>query len=160
MGFSVGSTVIHAKHGLGEIVQIEDSLINGQKTTCYVVKAGNMTIWVPVEDVMGHCSLRAPTSENDFDNLFKILRGPYEPLPEDRKERKSYLLMQLTDGNLASLCHLIRDLSGQGQKKKLSDDDRSILERAQNTLLTEWAFSLSVPVHQARKQMGDLLQGT
>ncbi|MFZ6028974.1 MAG: CarD family transcriptional regulator [Chloroflexota bacterium] len=158
MGFPVGSTVIHARHGLGQIVQIEENLINGQKTACYVVTAGNMTIWVPIESEAGQCSLRMPASKSDFENLFKILRSPYEPLPEDRKERKTYLLAQLTDGSITSLCYLIRDLSGQGQKKKLSDDDRAILERAQNALLSEWTFSLSEPINVARKRMTELLQ--
>lgn len=158
MDFQVGSTVIHAKHGLGEIASIEETLINGQKTACYIVKTRDLTIWVPMLDETGNCSLRAPTPETEFDQLFKILRSPYEPLPDDRKERKSRLLQQLTDGNIASLCHLVRDLSGYSHKKKLSDDDKSILERAQNSLLTEWVFSLSVPMPQARKQMGDLLQ--
>ena len=69
------------------------------------------------------------------------------------------MLQQLADGSVASICRLIRDLAGQGQKKKLSDDDKSILERAKNTLLTEWAVSLSIPPAQARKQMGEMMPG-
>jgi RNA polymerase-interacting CarD/CdnL/TRCF family regulator len=157
MHFSVGNTVIHAKHGLGEVVQIEETMINGQSTACYVVKTRDLMIWVPINDDVSS-SLRAPTSEDDFNHLFQILRSPSEPLPEDRKERKVRLLDLISDGNVASLCRLVRDLSEFSHKKKLSEDDHAILERAQNSLLTEWAFSLSVPLPQARKHMGELLQ--
>jgi RNA polymerase-interacting CarD/CdnL/TRCF family regulator len=159
MDFSVGSTVIHAKHGLGEILQVEETLINGKPTVCYVVKTRDLMIWVPVEDATARNNLRGLTPQADFENVLTILSTPSEPLPEDRKERKSHLLQQLTDGSIASVCLLIRDLSGYGHRKKLSDDDKSILERAKNSLLTEWAVSLSIPPAQARKQMGELLPG-
>jgi RNA polymerase-interacting CarD/CdnL/TRCF family regulator len=159
MYFSVGSTVIHAKHGLGEVIRIEETLINGQTTACYVVKTRDLMIWVPVEANTVRGNLRAPTPKAEFEHLLAILHTPSEPLPEDRKERKSHLLHHLTDGSMASICRLVRDLSGYGHQKRLSDDDKSILERAKNTLITEWAFSLSMPVSQARKQMGEFIQG-
>jgi RNA polymerase-interacting CarD/CdnL/TRCF family regulator len=158
MDFPIGSTVIHAKYGLGEITQIEETFINGQISACYIVKTHDLMIWVPIADQRGLSSLRAPTPKTEFEDLLAILHAPSEPLPDDRKERKSRLLDQLTDGSVVSVCRLVRDLSGYGNKKKLSDDDKSILERAKNTLLTEWAFSLSVPVSQAQKRMGELLQ--
>lgn len=159
MDFPVGSTVIHAKYGLGEIIRIEETLINGHPTACYIVKTHDLMIWVPMTEEVAHYNLRRPASEDEFENLFEILRSPSEPLPDDRKERKSRLLEQLSDGNITSVCRLVRDLTGHSIRKKLSDDDKSILERAQNSLLTEWVFSLAVPMPQARKQMGELLQG-
>jgi RNA polymerase-interacting CarD/CdnL/TRCF family regulator len=159
MEFSVGSTVIHAKHGIGEVIEISDVWINGRLTTCYVVKVRDLTTWVPVSHEEGRSSLRLPTPKTEFDKLFDILRSPNEPLPEDRKERKTQLLLLINDGQAASLCRLVRDLTGLNQKKKLSEDDQAIFARAQNSLLTEWAFSLSVALPQASKQMNELIHG-
>jgi RNA polymerase-interacting CarD/CdnL/TRCF family regulator len=157
MGFQVGDQVIHLSHGLGKIVQIEEKIIHDRKTPCYVVCTRELTVWVPFDDP-GRCTLRAPTTENEFEALFKVLNSPNEPLPDDRWERKTYLLEQLNDGQLISICRLVRDLSGYGRKKKLNDVDKAILDRAQNFLLAEWVFALSVPLSQARKKMGELLQ--
>jgi len=160
MNFPVGSTVIHANHGLGEIVRIEDAPINGSRERCYVVKIRDLMVWVPITNGAGKSSLRIPTPEKEFNKLIKILSSPSEPLPEDRKKRKTHLIEQLTDGSAHSLCRLIRDLSSYSHKKRLSEEDKSIFQRAQNTLLTEWAFSLSEPLPQARKRMGELLRST
>ena len=156
MVFQVGDTVIHSVHGLGEVVKIEERMIHNCVKSCYVVKTNNLTIWVPVENGDQH-SLRAPSSKDEFEGLFKVLNGPYEPLPEDRLERKRLLLNLLKDGQLKSIFRVVRDLSRFGNKKKLSDEDKAILNRATNSLLTEWVFSLSVPISQARQEMGDLL---
>jgi CarD family transcriptional regulator len=156
MDFQVGDTVIHSIHGLGEVVNIEERMIHERVKSCYVVRTNNLTIWVPVDNGDQH-SLRAPSSKTEFESLFTVLHSPNEPLPEDRMERKRLLLDLLKDGQLSSIFRVVRDLSRFGNKKKLSDEDKALLERAINSLLTEWVFSLSVPISQARQQMGELL---
>jgi hypothetical protein len=41
----------------------------------------------------------------------------------------------------------------------LNDQEKSILERAINTLLAEWSLSLGMPVNQAHQAMESMLQG-
>lgn len=156
MDFQIGDKVIHSIHGLGEVVQIEEKTIHDHVKSCYVVRTHNLTIWVPVDNGDQH-SLRAPSSKSEFENLFKVFHKPNEPLPEDRVERKRLLLDLLKDGQLSSIFRVVRDLTRFGNNRKLSDEDKAILERAMNSLLTEWVFSLSVPIAQARQQMGEML---
>ena len=156
MDFQIGDIVIHTIHGLGEVVQIEDKMIHGNITSCYVVRTSDLTVWVPMDAGDQH-SLRAPTPKKEFETLFATLHGPNEPLPEDRQERKRILRELLNDGQLTSIFRVVRDLSSFGQQKKLSDEDKAILDRAVNSLLAEWVFSLSVPLSQARQKMGELL---
>jgi CarD family transcriptional regulator len=156
MVFQVGDVVIHSIHGLGKVVRIEDKPIHGNTQSCYVVRTENLTVWVPIENGNQH-SLRAPTPKREFESLYTALNGPNEPLPEDRQERKRILRELLNDGQLTSIFRVVRDLSSFGQKKKLSDEDKAMLERAVNSLLAEWVFSLSVPLAQARQKMDELL---
>ena len=157
MDFQIGDKVIHSIHGLGEVVQIEEKMVHDHVTSCYVVRTHNLTIWVPTDNGDQH-SLRAPTSKGEFEKLFTVLHGPNEPLPEDRLERKRLLLELLKDGQLVSIFRVVRDLSSfSTNKKKLSDEDKAILERAINSLLAEWVYSFSVPIAQARQKMGELL---
>ena len=110
MGFKIGDKVIHWTYGLGEIVRIEEKPINDNLTNCYVFQTSDMTIWIPIDEVQQH-SLRQPTKPDEFVRLYDILGSPGEKLDEDRVMRKNQLMMQLKDGQLASICKVVRDLT-------------------------------------------------
>ena len=157
MGFQIGDKVIHCTFGFGEIVNIEDKPINGKVENCFVVQMSDMTIWVPVNEA-DQTSLRAPTPPNEFIGTVKILSGPTENLVEDRVLRKKQLSDRLKDGQLSSICRVVRDLSSYQRKSKLNDQERSILDRAVKSLLTEWTFSLGTTQLQAYQAMESMLQ--
>ena len=144
MGFRIGDKVIHCTFGPGEITQIEEKTINGSLTQCYVVHITDMTVWVPVEDTQQN-SLRLPTPPEEFIRTIPILNSPNENLQEDRVLRKNQLMEQLRDGQLTSICKVVRDLTHYQRKTKLNDQERSILDRATRSLLTEWTISLGIP---------------
>jgi len=156
MDYQVGDKVIHCNYGLGEIVQMDDKFIHERQMLCYVVRIRDLTIWVTADEP-GKSSLRLPTPGSDFENLFAILRSPGEPLPMDRFERKTYLHERMKDGELATICSVIRDLAFYRQEKKLNDYDKSTLERAQSFLLTEWTYSLAVSQLQANNELMQFL---
>ncbi len=153
MNFHEGDTVMHWTYGLGQIVRLEERAVSGPKTLYYAVQVGDMTVWVPADEKLGS-RLRSPTSESGFKKLLAILSGPGEPLPDDRNERKAHLLELLRAGNAESLCKIIRDLSASAKK---NDNDLSLLKQAQNTLLGEWGFVLSITHAQAALEMHRLL---
>jgi RNA polymerase-interacting CarD/CdnL/TRCF family regulator len=157
MEFNVGAAVVHWTYGLGKIVAVEERALAGQKTLYYVVQINDLTVWVPVDE-KAKMRLRPPTSQNAFKKLFKILSEPGKSLSEDRHERKVDLHQKLQDGNVESLCTVIRDLSSYQHKKALNDDDKVILRRASTSLLGEWGYSFSVSVAQAEQELRGLLR--
>ena len=156
MNFQVGDQVIHSNYGLGEIVQMDEKVIRGRNTRCYVVRIRDLTLWVPVVDI-NKCSLRFPTPKNEFGALFKILGSPGEPLPQDRIDRKTQLLEDLKDGKLEGVCRVVRDLWFLRRTKKLNENDKAILERARDFLFNEWKLSFSVSSAQAEQELSHLL---
>lgn len=156
MSFKIGDKVIHWTYGLGEITQIEEKPINGQNTQCYVFQTIDMTIWIPINVEQQH-SLRKPTSPKEFTRLYDILKSPGEQLQDDRVLRKNQLMAQMRDGQLASICKVVRDLNHIKRNGKLNDQERYILERAEKSLLTEWTYSLGLPLNQAQRAMVSLL---
>ena len=155
MSFEVGNKVIHLTHGLGEIVCIEEKIIHGLATNCYVFRANDLLVWIPIDHQQQ--SLRAPTPPKDFARLFAILRDPGEELQKDRDLRKNQLVAQMKDGQLESIVRLVRDLNYFKRSTRLSDRERAILERATNSLLTEWSYSLGVTMDEARQTMENML---
>ncbi len=103
-------------------------------------------------------SLRLPTPPDEFERLFAILTGPSEKLLTDRALRKDQLLAQMKDGQLSSIIRVVRDLTNYKRSTKLNDREKSILERATNSLLTEWTYSLGIPLSQAQQSMMSLLE--
>jgi RNA polymerase-interacting CarD/CdnL/TRCF family regulator len=157
MGFHIGDKVIHSTFGFGEIINIEEKTINGKLENCFVVQMSDMTIWVPIEDT-NQTTLRTPTSPEEFIDTLPILTSPTENLDEDRVLRKKQLSDQLKDGQLSSICRVVRDLSSYQHTSKLNDQERSILDRAVKSLLTEWTFSLGTTQLQARQAMESMLE--
>jgi RNA polymerase-interacting CarD/CdnL/TRCF family regulator len=158
MDFHVGDKVIHWTYGLGEIVQLDEKVLAGHNTRCYVVQIRDLTLWVPINQA-GQCSLRIPTPGSEFEELFGILRSPSEPLSNDRNERRMQLLEKIKDGKIEAICRVIRDLSFYRRTKKLNDNDETILKRAQNFLLTEWNLAFAVSLAQAELELKQLLGG-
>ena len=156
MNFHIGDKVVHYTHGLGEIVRIEEKIIHDRPANCYVVRTPDMMIWIPINDLQ-QSSLRLPTPPGEFVKLFEILASPGEPLPEDRVQRKDWLLSRMRDGQLSSLFRVVRDLTSYKRKTKLNDQERTLFDRAVKSVLTEWTSSMGISESQAHQKMLDLL---
>ncbi len=157
MDFRVGDPVMHWTYGFGEILRMEEKNLPGQAALYYVVRVRDLTIWVPADkEVMKR--LRTPTPRSQFAKLFNILGSPSETLPKDRFERRTQLLNELKDASAEANCRVIRDLSSHQQLYQLNDHDLLVLRRAQDSLLGEWTFSLSVPLAQANLELDRLLK--
>jgi RNA polymerase-interacting CarD/CdnL/TRCF family regulator len=156
MDFRVGDPVMHWTYGFGQVIQLEERAVSGQKTLYYAVQVRDMTVWVPADDKL-ESRLRPPTTGTRFKRLLSILSSPGEPLPEDRQERKLRILELLKDGRAESLCRVIRDLSAFRQVKSLNDNDQAVLRRVQTALLGEWGFALSLTPAQAELELQRLL---
>ena len=102
MNFYKGDMVMHWSHGIGQIVNLEERALSGEKAVYYVVQVRDMTVWVPADNKVGS-RLRPPTPKFRFQRLLAILSSPTEKLPEDRLERKTRHMLTLA--LLAALGH-------------------------------------------------------
>ncbi len=156
MDFHAGDPVIHWIYGFGEILRLEEKNLPGQAAHYYVVQLKELTVWVPLDGELAN-RLRKPTPKGKFNRLFKILGGKGEALSTDRLERRTHLLEELKSASTEANCRVIRDLSCHQQKFQLNEHDLSVLNRARNSLLGEWTYSLSVPLEQAERALDRLL---
>ena len=156
MNIQVGDTVMHWTYGLGQVIGMEERIISDRKALYYAVKVRDMTVWVPVDDQL-EVRLRPPSTQKHLKNLFTILTGSGEPLPEDRQERKLMLVERLKDGQAESLCRLIRDLNAFQRVHSLNDNDQNLMKRSRNALLDEWGFVFSIPTVEAEQELHRML---
>jgi RNA polymerase-interacting CarD/CdnL/TRCF family regulator len=156
MAYHIGDKVIHATHGIAEIINVESKEVSGVSSDYYVVQTKTLLLWIPLINQL-KSSLRLPTSKSGFSSLMDILRSHNSPLPANRNERKSHIHNKLTDGAIESICGLIRDLSFCRKNKKLNDTETSIYKGAVGKLIDEWQYSMSVPQAQAIQELNVLL---
>jgi RNA polymerase-interacting CarD/CdnL/TRCF family regulator len=156
MEFREGDTVMHWTYGLGTVIRLEQRNASGANALYYAVQIRDMTVWVPADDKL-ESRLRTPTLKAKFKRLLRILSGPGEPLPGDRRERKLLLLEWLQNGRAESLCRVIRDLSSYRTLHPLNESDQALLKRSRDALQAEWGFALSVSPVQAAMEIDRLL---
>jgi RNA polymerase-interacting CarD/CdnL/TRCF family regulator len=156
MNFHVGEPVMHWTCGFGHVVGIEERILSDKKILYYAVKVRDLTVWVPIDDQL-ESRLRAPTSADEFKNLFDILTGTGEPLPDNRQERKLQLVERLKDGQAKSLCRVIRDLAYYQRVHSLNETDQNLMKRTRDALLGEWGFALSISTFEAELKLRHML---
>ena len=152
MNFQIGDWVVHCIHGLGQVVAIEERTMNENKVLYYMVKAADLTIWVPVDENL-KSRLRFPMSASGFRQLLSILSEPAVSLPNDYRQRNLQLNEMLKDGEAESRCKVIRDLAAYRHDRSWSDHDRELMKHTQKTLIGEWSFSLSITPQEAEMEL-------
>ena len=156
MNIREGDSVMHWTHGLGKVVRLEERALSGQVIMYYAIQIGDMTVWVPADEML-ETRLRFPTRKADFKKMLSTLSKPGEPLPEDRRERKTLLMEWLKDGQTESLFRVIRSLATYRQAHSLNLDEQAILKRSQNALIGEWSCAMSISIAQAEIELYRLL---
>ena len=156
MNIHEGDSVMHWTHGLGKVVQLEERVLSGQAILYYAIQIGNMTVWVPADDML-ETRLRLPTHAAEFKRLIGTLSHPGEPLLQDRRERKTLLMEWLKDGRTVSLFRVVRSLSTYQQAHSLNLDEQTLLKRSKDRLVGEWSYAMSVTVAQAENELYRLL---
>lgn len=155
MNYIVGDQVIHTTYGRGEIIRVETKQIDDQLVRFYIFKSSQIIINIPFENA--EFLLRKLTPPDEFIRVYEILRSPPETLDGDRLRRKFQLLGMLRDGQMTTVAKVVRDLRNYQYLHPLHEDEQSILDQAEQTLLAEWNYALGMPVREARYVMISLL---
>jgi RNA polymerase-interacting CarD/CdnL/TRCF family regulator len=156
MNYQVGDQVIHSTYGPGMITAFDEKSLAGQTRRYYVVDTGELTLWVPIDEMIEN-RIRPPTGSFEFKTFLKILRSPGEGLPDQHNERKNQLVERMHNRALENICFVIRDLSTRSLHHTLNFNDRSILKRAEEYLLDEWELSLGTERSSALRELEVLL---
>lgn len=156
MNIHEGDSVMHWMYGLGKVVQLEKRAISGQVILYYAIQIDDMTVWVPGDEML-ESRLRLPTLAIEFKRLMSTLSQPGEPLPDDRRERKTLLTEWLKDGRTESFFRVVRSLSTYRQTHSLNLEEQTLLKRSKHTLLGEWGYAMSVTPAQAENELHRLL---
>jgi RNA polymerase-interacting CarD/CdnL/TRCF family regulator len=122
---------------------IEERTINEIQSLYYMVKVASLTIWVPMDENL-KSRLRLPNNAAGFMESILVLSEPAESLPNDYRQRNLQLQGMLKGGGVEAYCKVIRDLAAYRRGRISSDHDNTLMKHAQNILIGEWSYSLSI----------------
>jgi CarD family transcriptional regulator len=155
MDYQIGDQVVHRNYGPGKIIAIDEKQLSGEFRTYYVVEAGELTLWVPIDAAEN--SIRYPTSETAFKEMLNYLSGEGEPLPEHQTERYEALAARMKSRSLMDICLILRDLTARSRNHLLNRNDNEVFKRAEEYILNEWELAMGTPRVIARQELESLL---
>lgn len=144
--FKVGDMSVHPKHGVGEVVAIEEKHLEGKAQPLYVLKllATGLKVLVPKESAE-RVGLRPVMQEGEAQHILDILRTPEVAVdiqPWNRRIR-AYTEM-LKSGLPTEIAKVLRDMYRLKGDKDLSFGERRLLDQAKSLLVQELALATHV----------------
>jgi RNA polymerase-interacting CarD/CdnL/TRCF family regulator len=158
MAFKVDEKVVYPAFGVGRIVALVNRrFLEAEMRAYYEVVTDRSTAWVRVDDDAAS-GLRRLTSKAELAHYRAVLRGQPALLNQDHRQRHQELQTRFKRGTLQDMCEMVRDLSGRGWVKGLSEADSSALRKSRDGLLQEWAAADDVTLPEATAEINALLQ--
>lgn len=144
--FKVGEMAVHPKHGVGEIVEVEEKDLGGRTSTFFVLKIVDtgLKVMVPTETAT-RVGLRPIMKKKEAQKILDILRTPEVAVdlqPWNRRFR-AYTEM-LKSGLPTEIAKVLRDMYRLKFDKDLSFGERRLLDQARSLLVQELALAKKV----------------
>jgi CarD family transcriptional regulator len=144
--FKTGEMAVHPKHGVGEVVEVEERDMGGKKSTFYVLRIVDtgLKVMVPT-DAASRVGLRPIMKKREAQKIFDILKTPevaVDVQPWNRRFR-AYTEM-LKSGLPSEIAKVLRDMYRLKFDKDLSFGERRLLDQARSLLIQELALAKKV----------------
>ena len=159
MPYSIGDKIVHAYYGVGQIIDIEEKILNDNATTYFVVETRNSTFWLPVEKADNERIRPITSSETIEKNVVETLEADPQVMASHYKTRKKRIKDVRQSGEIVPIARLVRDLTyRQFTKGNITDVENRNLEKLRNRLVSEWARSVGTTRREVRKKIRKILQ--
>jgi len=157
MQYKVGEQVFHPVYGVGKIVAIKELQINGAEPNLYYeVMIDTTTVWVLIDpDKIGR--LRPITPKSELAGYRRLLKSHPISLDRDFRTRRNDLNSRFKEGTLQATCEIVRDLSARRYLKPLTGYESTLLHRAGEFLIQEWAMVNGLTATEAARDVQALL---
>jgi len=152
--FKIGEVVVYPKHGVGEIMSIENMEIASIKTLFYVVKMeqAKLTIRVPL-DKQSEVGLRKISSKKIVEEVFSILKLK----PKIRRimwsRRAQEYDAKIFSGDPIKIGEVVRDLYRKNSQPEQSYSERQMFQVALERLAREIAAVEKTDYFQATEKI-------
>jgi CarD family transcriptional regulator len=158
LSFAVGDYVVYPKHGLGRVVELQESEIAGASLQLYVLRFDKekMTVRVPVAKAES-VGMRKLSSSKTLEDAMLTLQGKPRIKRTMWSRRAQEYEAKINSGNLVSIAEVVRDLHRAEDQSEQSYSERQIYEAAVSRLARELAAMESIDEKAAQEKIQQVL---
>jgi CarD family transcriptional regulator len=139
--FKIGDYAVCPGHGVGQVCDIEEREIGGEKKFFYIIKviANGMTVMVPTDSENG---IRELVDNKEINEVYELLQNHDVAIDNSTWNRRyrEYML-KIKTGSLLEIADVLRALFLLKGKKNLSFGEKKMLEQCRDLLVQEIALS-------------------
>ena len=136
--YETGDWIVHANYGVGQIRELEEKKLDGEKQDFFRVRTFNGEYWLSVARA-GVEYIRPITSEYKINRALTMIRKAPEELPEKHTERSKVISEAIKDPSIYTKACMIRDLKGKEQDSKLNFTEEDAFLKMKKQFLDEWS---------------------
>jgi CarD family transcriptional regulator len=155
--YKVKDHVIYPKHGVGQIVSIESSVIAEIEMTFYKIQVtkDKLVLTIPVNQ---QGNLRPISSSNQINKAISILKGKPKIRRTMWSRRAQEYDQKINSGEIYQIAEVVRDLNKNSDiPVDQSYSERQLFEKAYDRLLGEVAIGLVISDEDAKKKLDKAL---
>ena len=155
--YKVKDHVIYPKHGVGQIVAIESSVIADIEMTYYKIQVtkDKLILTIPVNQ---QGNLRPISSVNQINKAISILKGKPKIRRTMWSRRAQEYDQKINSGEIYQIAEVVRDLNKNSEiPVDQSYSERQLFEKAYDRLLGEVAIGMQLTNEDAKKKLDKAL---
>ncbi len=159
LNFTVGDYVVYPKHGLGRIMELQQSEIAGASLELYVLRFDKerMTLRVPTNKAES-VGMRKLSSQKTLDDAMVTLKGKPRVKRTMWSRRAQEYEAKINSGDLVSIAEVVRDLHRAEDQPEQSYSERQIFEAAIGRLARELAAMENIDEAAAQAKIVEVLK--
>ncbi len=155
--YKVKDYVVYPKHGVGQIIAVENSVIAEIEVTNYKIQItkDKLVLSIPVNQQI---NLRPVSSVNQINKAISILKGKAKIRRTMWSRRAQEYDQKINSGEIYQIAEVVRDLNkNTDMPVDQSYSERQLFEKAYDRLMAEVAVSLNLENIDAKKKLDKAL---
>ena len=157
-GFRVNEAIVYPAHGVGQIIEISEHDIGGEKLDLYVINFDKekMVLRVPLEKAK-QIGMRKLADKDMMDGAMRTLRGRARIKRTMWSRRAQEYEAKINSGDIIAISEVVRDLFRNENQPEQSYSERQLYEAALDRLSREVAAVEKSTDDEAKGKLETLL---
>ena len=156
--FKIKDYVVYPKHGVGQIISINNKTIGGIEVQCYDIKFEKDKA-VGLLPINKQSHLRPLSTVNQVNKSISILKGKPKIKRSMWSRRAQEYEQKITSGKIYDLAEVVRDLNkGDDLMVDQSYSERQLFEKAYERILSEFQIVLNLSFEDIQKKLNKALK--
>ena len=150
--------IVYPKHGVGQILSVNNKIIGGIEVQCYDIKFEKDKA-VGLLPINKQSHLRPLSTVNQVNKSISILKGKPKIKRSMWSRRAQEYEQKITSGKIYDLAEVVRDLNkGDDLMVDQSYSERQLFEKAYDRILSEFQIVLNLSYEDIQKKLNKALK--